>query len=112
MSKVKLQRLLARRLGLDAPKFVLEQDGDTVVGSVISKSFRGADDFERQTRIRATLREELDPNSLKQVGMIFAFTPEEWDFQAGDRAAKGASPRRPGGRRTSRRERRRAAANG
>ena len=94
MSKVKIQRLLTGRLGLESPRFLLENDGDMIIGSVISRSFEGSDDFERQQSIRNTLREELDPDSVQQVGMIFAYTPEEWDFDAAERVSNGKSSRR------------------
>ena len=102
MSKDKLKRLLTRRLGLNSPRFVLESDGDMVIGSVISPTFEGADDFKRQQLIRQAVRDELGEES-GQVGMIFAFTPDEWDFHAPERAPNG-KPRdrapRPAPRRT------------
>jgi|SRR5579884_3126940 len=104
MSKVKIQRLLTRRLGLDSPRFVLENDGDMVIGSVISPTFEGADDFRRQQLIRQAVRDELGEESAHQVGMIFAFTPDEWDFDAPKRVSNGKPrerARRPARRRTA-----------
>ena len=104
MSKIKVKRLLTRRLGLASPRFVLEHVGDMVMGSVISETFTGSDDFARQQSIRSALRDELNPASLRQVGMILAYTPEEWDFDVPSRAPNGRSrkgARRPAPRRTT-----------
>ena len=80
MSKMKLRRLLIKRLRLESPRYLLETDGNMIIGSVISPSFQGMDDYQRQRAIRSALREELSSESLRQVGMILAYTPQEWDF--------------------------------
>jgi len=108
MSKEKLKRLLTRRLGLASPRFLLEQEGDMIMGSVISETFAGSDDFARQVSIRSALRDELDRESQHQVGMILAYTPDEWDFDAPERVPN-RKPRnracRPAPRRTTSRQR-------
>jgi acid stress-induced BolA-like protein IbaG/YrbA len=85
MSKVKdpvtdLQSALTRRLNLQAPRFALESAGTKVSGSIISASFRGMTDSDRQRRIWDALREEYGPQSVQRAGTLLAFTPDEWDL--------------------------------
>lgn len=75
-----VQDILTRRLNLRSPRFELESVGAKVSGSVISPSFRGMRDSERQRRIWEALHDEYGPESVYQVGTLLAFTPEEWDL--------------------------------
>jgi acid stress-induced BolA-like protein IbaG/YrbA len=76
----KLRKILARRLKLSDPVFMLERFGRRVSGSVIDDKFFGMDDLKRQKAIRVALEMELGKDSTGQVGMILAFTPDEWDM--------------------------------
>jgi len=85
MSKVQdavseIQSVLARRLKLQAPRFQLEQAGTKVSGSIISASFRGVPDSERQKRIWDALGKEYGAESVHRAGTLLAFTPDEWDL--------------------------------
>ena len=85
MSKVRdavseLQSVLTRRLKLEAPRFALEPAGTKVSGSIISASFRGMADSERQRRIWDALHAEYGPESVHRAGTFLAFTPDEWDL--------------------------------
>jgi len=85
MSKVQdavseIQSVLTRRLNLNAPRFALEAAGAKVSGSIISASFRGIPDSERQGRIWKALHDEYGPDSVHRAGTFLAFTPDEWDL--------------------------------
>ena len=85
MSKVQdavseIESALTRRLNLQAPRFALESAGAKVSGSVISNSFRGLSDSERQRRIWDALQAEYGPESVRRAGTFLAFTPDEWDL--------------------------------
>jgi acid stress-induced BolA-like protein IbaG/YrbA len=76
-----VQSALTRRLNLQSPRFSLESIGAKVSGSIISPSFRGMKDSERQRRIWDALHEEYGPESVQRVGSLLAFTPDEWDVE-------------------------------
>jgi acid stress-induced BolA-like protein IbaG/YrbA len=85
MSKVQdyvtgVQSALTRRLNLQTPRFALESAGSRVSGSIISPSFRGMSDTERQRRIWDALDAEYGPESVQRAGTLLAFTPDEWDL--------------------------------
>ncbi len=85
MSKVKdavseVQLVLTRRLNLATPRFVLEPAGPKVSGSIISSSFRGIPDSQRQRQIWDALHDEYGAESVHRAGTFLAFTPEEWDI--------------------------------
>jgi acid stress-induced BolA-like protein IbaG/YrbA len=85
MSKVQdavteIRSVLTRRLKLDAPRFALEAAGTKVSGSIISKSFHGMPDSERQRRVWDALRAEYGPGCVHRAGTFLMFTPDEWDL--------------------------------
>ena len=75
-----VQSALVRKLHLESPRFDMEAVGTKVSGSVISSSFRGMRDSERQERIWDALQEEFGTQSVQRVGTLLAFTPDEWDI--------------------------------
>jgi acid stress-induced BolA-like protein IbaG/YrbA len=79
LAQSKLKALLTGTLKLRNPRFVLERTGTMVSGSIISESFAGKDDLERQISIRDAVDAALGPDSRKQVGTLLAYTPDEWD---------------------------------
>jgi acid stress-induced BolA-like protein IbaG/YrbA len=79
MSHDKLKEILIRRLRLRDPHFRLEGRG-RVSGSVVSATFDGRGDSDRQRMIWDALDEELGAASVKEVGMLLAYTPAEWDL--------------------------------
>ena len=80
MSKVKLQQLLSRNLKLKQPIFRLEKMGAKLAGSIISETFRGKSDRQRQKMIWDTLAAELGASYVKEVGTLLAYTPAEWNI--------------------------------
>ncbi len=76
---MKLQQILTRRLGLNQPQFKLETIGNKVAGSIISDTFKGKSDRQRQHLIWGALDAELGAESVHQVGTLLAYTPEEWN---------------------------------
>jgi acid stress-induced BolA-like protein IbaG/YrbA len=80
MSKIKLQKLLAEGLRLDHPVFRLERIGSKLAGSIISPTFRRVSDRRRQGMIWNLLDSEMGHESIKHVGTLLAYTPEEWDI--------------------------------
>ena len=81
MSKLKLQQLLSHHLALEQPEYKLEKIGTKLAGSIISPSFRGKSDRQRQKMIWDALDSELGTSSVNQVGTLLAYTPEEWDVE-------------------------------
>ena len=81
-----VQSVLAQRLHLQSPRFALESAGSKVSGSVISPSFRGMRDSERQRRIWDALCAEYGAQSVELVGALLAFTPDEWDLDGDSNA--------------------------
>ncbi|HUO08646.1 MAG TPA: hypothetical protein VM008_10130 [Phycisphaerae bacterium] len=77
---VEIQSALTKRLKLEAPRFALESAGSKVSGSIISDSFKGMADSERQRRIWDALDEEYGAESVHRAGTFLAFTPDEWDL--------------------------------
>ena len=59
---------------------MLESAGSKVSGSIISHSFRGIPDSERQRRIWDALDAEFGRESVHRAGTFLAFTPDEWDL--------------------------------
>jgi acid stress-induced BolA-like protein IbaG/YrbA len=80
LTKEKLEKLLAKKLGLASPKFHLEKAGGRFVGDVISLSFKGKPDHKRQELIWNALESEFGAESVRLVGMLLAFTPDEWNL--------------------------------
>ena len=92
MSHVKLKQILTRRLRLKDPRFHLE-GRSRVSGSVVSETFAGKRDHQRQKMIWDALDEELGPSSVKAVGMLLAYTPDEWELPLQGMAKQQIRPR-------------------
>lgn len=95
MSKQKLQQILTRRLGLKAPRFKLARLGPFINGSVVSQTFAGMDDLKRQHSIWDALEAEMGNSAWKQVGMILAYTPDEWDLDEPEQPRRSRNGSRP-----------------
>jgi acid stress-induced BolA-like protein IbaG/YrbA len=78
LTKEKLEEILTQKLGLAAPTFHLEKVGGQLVGDLISPTFKGKRDHERQKLIWDALDAELGAESVVLVGMLLAYTPDEW----------------------------------
>ena len=79
MSHEKLKEILIRRLKLKDPQFRLEGRG-RISGSLVSATFAGKRAHQRQQMIWDALDEELGAASTKEVGMLLAYAPDEWDL--------------------------------
>ena|SRR5688572_16452417 len=93
LTKERLARILTARLSLKDPAFHLEKAGGRLVGDVVSPSFRGRRDHERQQMIWDALDAELGSESVTRVGMLLAYTPEEWELGARQPPATKAAKR-------------------
>jgi acid stress-induced BolA-like protein IbaG/YrbA len=80
LTQARLKEVLTRRLKLRNPTFILEHSGRRISGSVIDEAFKRRDDLRRQNKIWDALEAEFGPAALQLVGMILAYTPEEWDL--------------------------------
>jgi acid stress-induced BolA-like protein IbaG/YrbA len=92
LSKARVREILTTELRLREPRFVLQKMGSRVSGHVISQTFRGKGDFQRQQIIRKALDKAVGEDSFNLVGTLLAYTPEEWDIDlavpSGGRRAK------------------------
>ena len=80
MTKPRLEAILRKRLSLRSPRFELRKwDRKMVSGSVISETFRGKGDHQRQRMLRDAVEAELGDAANELVGTLLAYTPEEWD---------------------------------
>ena len=78
-STTKLKTVLTKRLRLRDPEFHLERlSGGKLSGNIVSDTFRGVDDVERQRRIWDALDEEFGDGSREVVGTLLAYTKGEW----------------------------------
>src|SRR2546430_17337705 len=73
-----VQQVLTARLALKEPEFRLRRYGPFINGSVISPSFRGKRDRQRLTMIWDALKSEWGEEAERVVGMLIAYTPQEW----------------------------------
>jgi acid stress-induced BolA-like protein IbaG/YrbA len=97
VSKKRLEELLTKELNLSEAEFRLRRHGTRWSGSIISPSFRGRDDLKRQRQIWDALEQALGGASRQLVGMLFAYTPDEWNIDL----EGSPSPRRNGDRASS-----------
>jgi acid stress-induced BolA-like protein IbaG/YrbA len=80
LTQKELKELLARRLKLKSPVFHLEKAGNFIIGDIISLTFKGKDDLRRQKMIWDALESKYGRDATRWVGMLLAYTPDEWDF--------------------------------
>jgi acid stress-induced BolA-like protein IbaG/YrbA len=82
LTKAELERILTRKLSLKDPQFFLEQYGSLLGGDIISSTFKGKRDHQRQDMIWDALEAELGSSFKTRVGMLLAYTPDEWNLGA------------------------------
>ncbi len=90
LTKKKLEAILTRRLCLVDPEFRLEKASERLIGNVISLTFKGKRDHERQKMIWDALEAEFGEESVLLVGMLLAYTPDEWNLDADQKSAPKA----------------------
>jgi acid stress-induced BolA-like protein IbaG/YrbA len=79
VTKAALQHLLTRRARLKAPRFKIRMADDKWIGAVISDSFKGMTNLQRQRRMWKAIHAALDDDAARRVGMLLAYTDDEWD---------------------------------
>ncbi|HSI36304.1 MAG: hypothetical protein ACAI43_08700 [Phycisphaerae bacterium] len=95
VTKTDVERVLTRDLGLADPLFVLESNGGRINGSIVSPTFKGKSDRDRQRMIWDALDRAYGAASVRTVGMLLAYTPDEWDVD--DVASAPKSKRKKAG---------------
>ena len=78
ITKTGIQKELTDRLSLKSPEFRLSAIGGRINGHIISPTFKGKRDHKRQDMIWDSLNAAFGSNALKRVGMLLAYTPDEW----------------------------------
>ncbi|HET6250092.1 MAG TPA: hypothetical protein VFE47_20545 [Tepidisphaeraceae bacterium] len=84
--------MLTRRLRLIDPTFKLKRIYQKLAGSVISDSFLGKGDSDRQDMIWDALEEEYGVRAVRMVGTLLAYTQAEWNMDFIDPDAPPAPP--------------------
>ena len=79
LTKGALENLLTRRARLKAPRFRLRVADKKLVGGVISDSFKGMTNSERQQKLWDALEQALGTRAVRRVGMLLPYTDDEWD---------------------------------
>ena len=79
VTKAALQDLLTRRARLKAPRFKIRMADDKWIGAVVSDSFKGMTNLQRQRRMWKAIHAALDGVAARRVGMLLAYTDDEWD---------------------------------
>lgn len=82
VTQTNVRKVLSEQLRLIEPQFHLETDGRRIIGTIISPTFKGKRDHQRQDMIRAALDEAFGTDGSKRIGMLLAFTPDEWNLDA------------------------------
>lgn len=90
ITQADVRGILEQKLALKDPLFRLRTYGGRINGSVVSRTFDRKGDLRRQRMIWDALDDALGPDSVKHVGMILAYTPEEWNFAEADDAPRPA----------------------
>jgi len=75
-----VETALRKRLNLESPRFVLDDLNQVVSGSIISPSFAGQDDLQRQQWVWQALEAEWGEKAVDKVGALLCYTPHEWDI--------------------------------
>jgi hypothetical protein len=82
MSKItttSLRKLLTTDLKLKSPEFHLSTGRAGLInGHIVSPTFKGMRDRQRQGAIWDALEFAFGKDAAKQVGMLIAYTPDEW----------------------------------
>jgi len=75
-----LEDFLIAELNLVSPQFELERlPGGKISGSIISDSFNGMSDSQRQKEIWDALEKDLGNEATRKVGTLLAYTNTEWN---------------------------------
>ena len=93
VTQASLRKVLTDELKLKSPEFHLSTGRAGLInGHVISSTFKGKRDRQRQGMIWDALEFGFGREVAKQVGMLLAYTPDEW--YADEILVPAAKPRR------------------
>lgn len=85
MTTKELEGVLAKHIALASPFFELEVlPGGKVSGSIVSDTFSGMTDSDRQKVIWDALEAEWGAEATRKVGTILAYTSAEWNVSLTD----------------------------
>src|SRR4051794_30835977 len=94
LTQAAVREALEKGLRLREPEFRLETYMGRVNGSVISQTFKGKGDHRRVVMVRDALEKVLGVEGERKVGMILAYTPDEWYIGSDEVRPKPKRPRR------------------
>src|SRR5438552_14368296 len=80
VTKRTIEQVLTQSLSLKESEFRLEKVDGRWMGDVISNTFKGKSDRRRQDMIRNALYRAFGTDPVRFVGMILAFTRDEWNL--------------------------------
>ena len=72
-----IARLKAPNSGIDHPEFDLEEASGKVTGVLISKTFEGMSQLDRQDLVWNYLKGVFDPGELLDIVVLITVTPNE-----------------------------------
>ena len=78
LTKRRLEQILTEELGLRDVYCELDASGGRIGGHLVSSSFRRMHHQSRHRRIYDALEAEFGPGAEDLIGMIFTYTPEDW----------------------------------
>ncbi|HET6249952.1 MAG TPA: hypothetical protein VFE47_19840 [Tepidisphaeraceae bacterium] len=90
LTKETLKKILTDKIALSNPEFRLQKEkaGIRWTGNVISATFKGKRDHQRQDMIWDALIDEFGEDATRLVGLVLAYTPDEWNLGAESNHAK------------------------
>jgi stress-induced morphogen len=84
----KVQQILQRLAIADPQVRILEESGTRVLAQVVSSSFEGMDEGERQRLVWSKLLDELGDDQSRWVEFVFTDSPNE--LEAAEKAEAGS----------------------
>ena len=81
LTNKKLIEVLKEELHAKDAEFHLERWDNRASGRIISRVFKGMGDSDRQSAILDALERRFGPQGYRLIGMLLAFTPDEWDMK-------------------------------
>jgi hypothetical protein len=81
LTNKKLKEVLKQELHARDAEFHLQRWDNRASGRIISRVFKGMGDSDRQSAILDALERRFGPDGYKLIGMLLAFTPDEWNMK-------------------------------
>ena len=70
-------RQVLESLGLDDPQIHVSGEPNAILATVVSRTFSGMDEAERQRRVWAALLEALDQRDRVAIKFVFTVAPDD-----------------------------------